>query len=175
MMKEANKIYQQHSSLAQDPDLVFEALDHLDSIDYLKEWNKLKKNTGPLLVIASSGMLTGGRIHRYLENWYDDKRAILFLPGYQGEGTLGRAMVEGKRSFVTAHDEQLTWSGEVWTTDAFSSHADQNELIKWLGEQNKSGQIYLIHGELKSKRALKHKLEELGFLHVEIPLRGSTF
>jgi metallo-beta-lactamase family protein len=173
MMKEANKVYQQYAHLTKHNDSLFTALNEIDAIEYQKEWESLKKKSGSLIILSSSGMITGGRIARHLYNWRDDKSAILFLPGYQGVGTPGRRMIEGNRNLLGPNGEMFEWTGEVWNSDAFSSHADQQELIKWVSTNNQSAQIFLLHGEKSSKEALKDKLAT--FEHVSIPNRGNIF
>lgn len=175
MMKEANRVYQQYAHMTSHKDSVFTALDEADAIEYHREWNSLKKKNGPLVIISSSGMLTGGRINRHLFNWKDDEKAILFLPGYQAEGTPGRSMVEGDRTLKTQDGSPFTWMGEVLTSEAFSSHADQSELLKWIGVENKSTRVFLLHGEAESKKALYEKLNDQGFPSVFIPARGESF
>ena len=175
MMKEANKVYQQYAHLTLHKESVFSALEEVDSIDFENEWKSLRKKSGPLLILSSSGMLTGGRINRYLANWHDDEKAILFLPGYQGEGTPGRSMLEGNRTLQGPKGEVFNWTGEVWSSDAFSSHADQSELIEWISPKNQSAKVFLLHGESGSKIALKEKLHQQGFNDIHIPLRGSPY
>lgn len=175
MMKEANKVYQQYAHLTKQKEEVFAALEEIDAIEFEKEWLSLKKKSGPLVILSSSGMLTGGRIARHLSNWRDDKKAILFLPGYQGAGTPGRAMLEGKRQLMSPQGEIFEWSGEVWSSEAFSSHADQNQLLEWVSHNKKASHIFLLHGEPASKIALKNKLNEDGMTQAEIPMRGSIY
>lgn len=175
MMKEANKVYQQYAHLTSQKEEVFAALEDVDAIEFEKEWHSLKKKSGPLVILSSSGMLTGGRIARHLENWHEDKKAILFLPGYQGVGTPGRAMLEGKRQLLSQQGELFEWSGEVWSSEAFSSHADQDQLIKWVSQNKTATHIFLLHGEAAAKVALKNKLNENGMTQVEIPVRGGIY
>ena len=173
MMREANKVYQQYSHLTKHRDNLYTALANIDSIDFPKEWESLRKKEGPLIIISSSGMLTGGRISRHLYNWHDDEKAILFLPGYQGEGTPGRRIIEGERSLLGPKGEPFVWHGEVWNSEAFSSHADQQELIRWVSENNKTPKVFLLHGEQASKESLKAKLGPA--FDVTIPMRGMQF
>ena len=175
MMKEANKVYQQYAHLTKFKQDLFAALDDVDSIDFQKEWTSLSHKSGPLIILSSSGMLTGGRIARHLYNWREDKRAILFLPGYQGVGTPGRSMQEGKRQLLSPSGESFEWTGEVLSSEAFSSHADQNELLNWIETNNKDSKVFLLHGEPSSKMTLQHKLKETGLNQVELPSRGSSF
>ena len=171
MMKDANQVYKKYKDLTLYSEDVFNALDDIDAIEFQKEWDSLRKKEGPLVIVASSGMLTGGRIGRHLLNWHNDTRAILFLAGYQGAGTPGRALLEGHRELKSADEEFFRWEGEVWHSDAFSSHADQGELLHWVKEAQAS-KIYLLHGEPLAKAELKKKLEETGDVQVRIPSRG---
>lgn len=175
MMKEANKVYQQYSKLTEKPESLFAALDEIDAIEYQKEWQSLKNKSGPLIILSSSGMLTGGRIARHLANWCDEEKAILLLPGYQGKGTPGRAFTEGKRDIKGPDGRMIHWSGEVWTSEAFSSHADQKDLIEWVSRNNQQSQVYLLHGEQEAKKSLKQKLGETTSLKIEIPERGQKY
>ena len=174
MMKEANAVYMRFAGLTNASDKLINTLKEVDAIDFAGEWETLKKKKGPLIILSSSGMVSGGRITRHLYNWKDDESAILFLPGYQGEGTPGRALAAGKRELKHA-GRNFTWKGEVRTSDAFSSHADQGELIRWATENNSSPRIFLIHGEKEGKLILKKKLEERGVSIVDVPARGSQY
>ncbi len=175
MMSSANKIYQKFAHLTHHPEKVFEALSHVEAINFQNEWLSLKKKTGPLVIISASGMVSGGRIGRHLQNWHDDQRAILFLPGYQGAGTPGRALLAGHRTLVGMDNSSFEWSGEIWGSEAFSSHADQGELVNWVSSNNKSPKVFLLHGESTSKTILAQKLNEIGIEEVKIPNRGSTY
>lgn len=173
MMKEANRVYKQYAHLTTRPEGLYNALEDLEAIDYQRQWESIKRKNGPLIIISSSGMLTGGRIWRHLQNWQHDKEAVLFLPGYQGIGTPGRAMLEGQRTLYGENEETATWSGEILSSEAFSSHADQNDLLNWVAKENAAAQVFLLHGEGKSKKVLKEKLKEI-MLTVEIPERGKS-
>lgn len=167
MMSEANKIYTQYADETLIPDELKKSLAHVEIIDRLYEWEIIRKLEGPMIVISSSGMVTGGRIWRYLENWQDNEEAMLFLPGYQAEGTPGRALAEGQKT-VRINEHKINWRGEVLFSSAFSSHADQNDLIHWLQNVRKDAHIYLNHGEKDSKTKLKEKLETLGFSKISV-------
>lgn len=174
MMKEANAVYQKFSSLTARPEGVFDALAKVEVIDHRRQWLSLQQTDGPLLIVSSSGMLTGGRILNYLANWKDDSRAILFLPGYQAEGTTGRKLLDGSREIPISDEETILWSGEVLGSDAFSSHADHDELISWVTEKNSKARIFLLHGDNKAKEKLKASLAKKGHT-VEIPGPSDSF
>jgi metallo-beta-lactamase family protein len=174
MMKEANAVYSRFARLTNPSSELVTTLGEVDAIEFAGEWESLKKKKGPLIILSSSGMVSGGRITRHLYNWRDDESAILFLPGYQGEATPGRALAEGKRELIH-QGQHFTWKGEVITSDAFSSHADQTELIHWVTENNNAAKVFLIHGEAEGKLVLKKKLEERGMSAIHIPHKGSEF
>ena len=168
MMIEANHVYTEFAADTLCPLELKDALLNVEMIEHEREWNSLKKKEGPLIVITSSGMVSGGRIWRYLENWQLDSNAYLFLPGFQGIGTAGRDLSDGIRDIKDEEGKLIHWSGHVIKTDAFSSHAEQNDLLNWISLIDKKTEIYLNHGETKSKELLKEKLLELGFSNVTI-------
>lgn len=168
MMTEANKVYKEFAEDTRRALDLKTALEEVEVIDHIREWDSIRKKEGPLVVITSSGMVSGGRIWRYLENWQNDPSAILFLPGYQAEGTAGRMLSEGKRIIHDEEGKKIHWKGDVLTSGAFSSHADQEELIAWIKNIQKDTQIFINHGESDSKETFKDKLIELGYQNVSI-------
>lgn len=174
MMKEVNGVYKKHSDLTKLPWEMFFALEHADSLDYEREWETLKRKSGPFIIISSSGMVTGGRIFRSLANWQNDSQAILFLVGYQGENTNGRALLEGHRTIKDNEGKEITWQGEIYSSEAFSSHADQSELIGWV-KNSGAKKVFLIHGDQESKLTLKNKLEAFITNEVIVPRMNEVF
>lgn len=168
MMSEANKIYSEHSDELNCPKELKYALGNVENLEHAREWESVQKSLGPLIIISSSGMVTGGRIWRHLINWHQDNNAIIFLPGFQSPGTPGHALKSGKREIHDDEGTKLRWSGEVWSSDAFSSHADQSELIEWTKNLSKDTTIYLNHGEETSKKALQKMLMQLGYLNCQM-------
>ena len=78
MMNEANRVFNEYSSETKRPEDLRHSLEDVEKIEHLRQWNSIKKKDGPLLVLTSSGMLTGGRVWRYLENWQDDSMIQIF-------------------------------------------------------------------------------------------------
>lgn len=173
MMKEANQAYVSYSSLTKIPAELSETLKHVEVLDFQRQWESLKKKDGPLIIISSSGMLTGGRISRHMKNWCDDSTAAIFLPGYQAKGTPGRDLVEGKR-YIKLGEEFIDWKGEIISSDAFSSHADQAELLNWLRYNKPETKVFLLHGETEAKEILAERIRGRG-LEVTIPHRLMSF
>ena len=169
MMLEACRVYKAHADETLKPEDLPMQLEKFEKLEHVRQWESLKKKDGPILILGSSGMMSGGRILRHFSHLQDRKDAVLFLPGYQGEGTIGKKLIEGERSFLV-NGSQVFWKGGVIGSSAFSSHADQNELMTW-AKDNKN--ICLIHGEQDAKMALKEKLENEG-KSVLIPVRGQS-
>jgi metallo-beta-lactamase family protein len=119
----------------------------------------------PMIVIASSGMLTGGRVLNHLREHIDDPAMTLLFVGYQGEGTLGAHLQRGARS---ARVDGL-WRKvrcRIRTIDGLSAHADEPELLEWLSHfarsERRPQRVFLVHGDPDASRALAPKVRALG-------------
>lgn len=117
-----------------------------------KESQDLNFNKEPKIIISASGMCEAGRIRHHLKhNLWNPKNSIVFV-GYQGQGTLGRSLVEGIE-MVTLFGEEIQVNAEIHNLEGFSGHADQNGLFAWLAHfEQKPKQIFLVHGEEESKK-----------------------
>lgn len=133
------------------------------------------KEKTPKIVIAASGMLTGGRVLEYMKYYAPDKKNTILLAGYQAEGTRGRDLQQGKQE-VKIHGKFVEVNARIMDISGLSAHADQGEMIKWLnGFSKKPGGIFLIHGELDAMKVFKPKLEETFKIPVTImPKTGSV-
>ena len=126
------------------------------------ESQALNMNRTPKIIISASGMCEAGRIRHHLKhNLWDPKNSIVFV-GYQAEGTLGRALIDGVKE-VKLFGETVIVAAEIHNLEGFSGHADQNGLLDWLGGFQKiPKQIFLVHGEEQSKidfaKAVQEKL-----------------
>jgi metallo-beta-lactamase family protein len=122
---------------------------HLYSVERFRDHKWLLAFEGPGIIIAGSGMCTGGRILDHLKHGLEDSKNDIFFVGYQARGTLGRRIVE-KRVAVRAR---------VHTLSGYSAHADQADLVDWvmsMGEAPK--EIRLVHGEAGARKALAKAL-----------------
>jgi metallo-beta-lactamase family protein len=121
--------------------------------DSVEESKGIRHANRPIMVVASSGMLTGGRIMHHLKDFLPDPRCTLLFIGYQGEGTLGRHIADGGRS-ARIDGEDVPVNCRVRTISGFSAHADQHELEAWLAHfgragsgNDRPGRIFLVHGD----------------------------
>ena len=131
------------------------------SRDESEALNKLK---GPAVIISSSGMLTGGRILHHCRVRLPHAENTLLITGYQGEGTLGRRLIE-KAPVVRIHKSEVQVLAEVTDLKGLSGHADANELMKWMSAvQNAPRTVFVTHGEEDAALALAARLtNERGF------------
>lgn len=133
------------------------------------ETTKIINTTTSKIIIASSGMATGGRVLSYFEHYLGDANATILLVGYQGEGTRGRSLLDGAK--------ELKMRGKLWPVKAnvamvegLSAHADQSELIKWLSKiKNEPGRIFITHGEQISSHVLSEKIKQAYNWNAAIP------
>jgi metallo-beta-lactamase family protein len=122
--------------------------------------NRLQSTAEPVIVIAASGMCSGGRVMNYLKALLPDKRTDVIFAGYQAQGTLGREIQSGAK-VVQLEGERIKVEGQIHTISGYSAHADQNELINFVqGIAQKPKEIHLIHGEPHAQHALRKKLKE---------------
>jgi metallo-beta-lactamase family protein len=126
----------------------------------MDETLKLAADKNPKIIIAGSGMATGGRILTYFERSLGDKTCTLLLVGYQAEGTRGRQLLDGAAE-IKLHGKHFAVRATIRNIDGLSAHADQAELIHWLSKLNKAPKhIFITHGEPSSSQALRKKILE---------------
>jgi metallo-beta-lactamase family protein len=113
----------------------------------------------PLIVIASSGMATGGRILHHLAHRLPDSRNTVLFVGYQAEGTRGRSLLEGAKE-LKIHGQMVDVRAEIKMLGQFSAHADYSEILRWLGNFKRAPkEVFIVqHGEPDPRRSLKEKI-----------------
>ena len=112
-----------------------------------EESQAINADKRPKVILSASGMCDAGRIRHHLKhNLWDSRNTVLFV-GYQAEGTLGRALVEGARQ-VRIFDEDIAVNAEICTLAGVSGHADKNGLLRWLGGvAPKPAHVFVNHGD----------------------------
>jgi metallo-beta-lactamase family protein len=136
-----------------------------------KESQAIKFAPRPYMIVASNGMLTGGRVVGHLRNLIDDPNATILFVGYQGEGTLGAHLQAGVRT-VRIDGQPREVHCQVRSIAGFSAHADESELLDWIGrfrdgkEPGQAGyprRVFLVHGDPDAQLALEPKVRALRF------------
>lgn len=126
----------------------------------------------PKVVIAASGMITGGRVLSYLEHYISLPETTLILVGYQAEGTRGRKLLEGATE-IKIYGKYYSVLAKVLEIQGLSAHGDQNDLLDWLSELKiKPQKIFLVHGENQPADELRIKIQEQYGFECLIPLMG---
>jgi metallo-beta-lactamase family protein len=120
---------------------------------------KVAETSGSKIIIAASGMLTGGRVLFYLEKYIENSRNTILLTGFQSEGTRGRSLVEGAHE-LKMHGAYYKVRAKVHSLSSISGHADQSEMLAWLGKVGgQPAMTFLVHGENAPRDAFRVKLE----------------
>lgn len=126
----------------------------------------------PKVVIAASGMLTGGRVLSYLERYIGREETTVILSGYQAEGTRGRKLLEGTEE-IKIHGRYYPVKANILSVDGLSAHGDQQDLLDWLsGLTSTPKRIFLVHGENEPADELRVKISEKYGFDVTVPMLG---
>ena len=133
----------------------------------------LNKVEAGIVVIAGSGMCTGGRIRHHFKHNLWRRNAHVIIVGYQANGTPGRALVDGAKYFRIG-GEKIVVNAAIHTLGGFSAHASQSQLIDWVSHfKQPRPKLFLIHGEAETKVLLQQRLAEEGW-SAQIPANAET-
>jgi metallo-beta-lactamase family protein len=143
-------------------------------VSSVEESKVLNRRQGPMIIIAASGMATGGRVLHHLKAFAPDARNTILFVGFQASGTRGAALVQGAVS-VKIHGTYVPVRAEVALLDNMSAHADYAEIMDWLGHvEAPPRRTFVTHGEPAAADALRHRIEEqLGWAS-EVPAYRDT-
>jgi metallo-beta-lactamase family protein len=178
MASKASDIYRRHADYFDEETgkLLREGDTPLDYPDQhetrlLPESQAIATAPRPYMIVASNGMLTGGRVVGHLRNLIGDPDATLLFVGYQGEGTLGAHLQAGVK-VVKLDGQDRDVRCRIRSISGFSAHADESELLDWLGNFAKGKQpgavgfprrVFLVHGDPEAQIAIEPKVRALGF------------
>ncbi len=135
----------------------------------VEESIELNRQPVPIILIAASGMATGGRVLHHLRHFAPDHRNTILFTGFQVPGTRGDRMLRGERA-VKILGQMVPIAAEVVSTEHVSAHADYIELLDWLALlPNVPRKIFLTHGQIESAQSLKEKIEQRFHWQCQIP------
>lgn len=181
MAIEATKIYWEHLSLFDEEYQVLNRerplaadLNTVKPTPTAQDSMALNDLPGPCLIMAGSGMCNGGRIlHHLKQNLWRPEASVLIV-GYQGEGSLGRRLVDGEK-VVSIFGEKIAVKAGIHTLNGFSAHADQSGLMNWFGPLASSRpRVFLTHGEARGREPLAKLIQERYSLRSELPMLGDS-
>lgn len=136
------------------------------TVDQSKE---VTSRRGPMVVIAGSGMLTGGRVLHHLKAFAPDARNTIVLVGYQAAGTRGAAL-EAHAPTLKIHGEYVPVRAKVESISSLSAHADYREMLTWLSSMTTPPErTFVTHGEPAAADALRRRIEEELHWRCEVP------
>ena len=183
MASKASDIYRRHpeaydeetAKMLRDGDT---PLDYPDQTEtrHVKQSQAIATAPRPYMIVASNGMLTGGRVLGHLRNLIGDPDAVLLFVGYQGEGTLGSHLQAGATE-VRIDGQQRQVRCKIRSISGFSAHADERELLDWLsnfrrgkwpGTPGFPRTVFLVHGDPEAQIAIEPKVQALD-LNTKIP------
>ena len=181
MAIQASKIYQHYPDLFDDEAKAMEracGIAHtqrsVTPTPTAQDSIKLNNAPGPCLIMAGSGMCNGGRILHHLKHGLWRADTSVMIVGFQGEGTLGRRLVDGAET-VSIYGEEVAVKARIHTLNGFSAHAGQSELIKWLGHMVSSKpQVVLTHGEARGREPLAELIQKRYGLKPVLPFQGDV-
>ncbi|PRX44080.1 MBL fold metallo-hydrolase RNA specificity domain-containing protein [Salegentibacter salegens] len=152
-----------------EPDEFRKMLSYFNIItSYRDTWKTIDENRSKV-VIAGSGMVTGGRVLTYLRYLIDKPETTVLLAGYQAEGTRGRQLENGA-SEVKIFGKYCPVKAKILKIESLSAHADQQELLNWISEiKNIPEKVFLIHGEPTALDSLRVKIKDRYNYPVSIP------
>ena len=120
----------------------------------------INQEKGPMVIISASGMATGGRVLHHLKQRLPDPGTTVLFAGYQAEGTRGRSLQDGAKE-IKLLGEIVPVRAQIKVLDGFSAHADQGEILRWLGTfKNPPEMTYLVHGEPPAAAALADAIRQ---------------
>lgn len=137
----------------------------------VEESQKINKIKSRAIIIAGSGMCEGGRIrHHFKHNIWRPECSIIFT-GFQVRGTLGRHIIEGAKT-ARILGEEMVIRARVYTIGGFSAHADQKELLEWLGTFTNKPKVFITHGEESVALEFEHVVQKRLALETHVPFMG---
>jgi len=174
----ATEIFERHPECYQPEvaELFREGRDpfHLPSVYFTRETAEsmaLNRIGGGAVILAGSGMCTGGRVRHHLRHhlWRRDS-SVVFV-GFAARGTLARRIIDGAER-VHIYGEEIRVAAKIHTINGFSAHADQAELLSWHGQTGSPGRTFLVHGD---EDVMQHFATRLHDTQVEMPTLGESF
>lgn len=176
MAIKVNEVFKKYPDLLDDEALLlihngklpcdFPSLHIVRSVDESKALNYIK---GTSIIIAGSGMCTGGRIKYHLARNITRSESVIVFVGYQARGTLGREILDGI-SPVRIHGVYYDVKARIVKIEGLSAHADRNELLEWLADCNSVKNVFVVHGEVEASTALAGLIEKSKGFACKIPI-----
>lgn len=176
MAREATQIHLHHAGLLRlDARESRHLCDGVQVVSTPKESAELVRQRWPAVILASSGMATGGRVLWHLEAMAPESRNHIVFPGFQVAGSRGAKLVEGARE-IKMHGRYVAVRARISHLEGMSGHADHEGLLEWIGRlEHAPRQVFVVHGEPAGADALRIGIEERYGWPVRVPQHGEQF
>ena len=153
----------------------FSNLTYIKDVEESKNLNNFK---GACVIISASGMCEAGRVLHHLANNIEDERSTILIVGYMAENTLRKRLVESKddsNAVVRIFGDEYRVKAKIVVLNSFSAHADENELLNYFTQFDKSNieKIFLVHGDYNQQLVFQDALKKNGFKNISIPEKGN--
>lgn len=161
MGHEVSGYYESHPTFHRlGPGQFAELMAEIHTVKTSEDSKALNEQAGPMIIIAASGMLTGGRVLHHLKAFAPDPRNIILLAGFQSPGTRGWTLLNGSNE-VKVHGNYIDIKCKVIKSDSFSAHADRKDLLNWLqSSEAKPKTVFLVHGEATAADDLRRRIQD---------------
>lgn len=164
-------VFEKHKDWHQLPTDTYTAMCGIfDIVESYQETMHLVETRYPKIIIAGSGMVTGGRVLSYLQHYIENPQHTVLLVGYQGEGTRGRQLAEGAHE-IKIHGKYYPVKSHVEILHGLSAHGDQTELLHWMSDIKMAPEkVFVVHGERPAADTFQVKIKDsFGWTDVVVP------
>ncbi len=175
MAAAATQVYLEHPGLLRIPAAECEAMVRDTTfVETPEESRALNARKGPMVIVAASGMATGGRVLHHLQAFAPDRRNTILLVGYQAGGTRGAALAAGA-STLRMFGQDVPVRAEIARMDQLSAHADAGEIMDWLATAPQAPRrTFITHGEPAAADAMRHRIEHQAGWRCHLPYYTET-
>jgi metallo-beta-lactamase family protein len=170
MAIDATRLYRRHSDEHRLNTEECEAIWHVARmVNTVEESKALNQRSGPMIIIAGSGMATGGRVIHHLKAFAPDPKNAIILAGFQAGGTRGASLLAGA-DVIKIHGEYVPVRAEVVALSNLSAHADYMQILEWLrGFGQPPRRTFVTHGELAAADAMRRHIQDTLGWNAEVP------
>ena len=170
MAIDATQIFQRHSGEHRLSRAECEAIGNTaHMVNTVEQSKALNENRHPMVILAASGMASGGRVVHHLKAFAPNPNNTILFVGFQAAGTRGAAMVDGADS-IKIHGEYIPVNAEIAFISNLSAHGDYLEILDWLrGFESAPKRVFITHGEPVAADAMRHHIEEKLHWNVHVP------
>ncbi len=161
MAADATALYQKHLSIHRLSHAQCYAMRHAATIvNSVEESIALNERQVPMVIVAASGMATGGRVLHHIKAFGSDPRNTILFAGFQAGGTRGALMIGGAES-IKIHGQHVALRAHVSQIGNLSAHADADEILGWLSHfKRRPRRTFITHGEPAAADALRFRMQE---------------